>query len=104
MGWKGWICYLARVFTLLYLAVAALDEHNNQVWGIRISQFTPPEPHPRLSPYPTRFDDHRTTVNAGIKYIKLESIDAFRADPTNIVFLTKIRLSGQGLAIKFFNQ
>ena len=96
---------LARVFTSLRLAVATLDKYYDQVWeDPNIPIYAPPKPHPRLFPYPTRFDEYRAEADGGPKCTEFEYIDAFGADPTNVAFLAKVKSSDRKLVVKFVDR
>jgi len=82
--------------------VAALDEYYGQVLqDPNIPALVINEPHPRFFPYPTKFEEWNPVANVKPTCTEFEYIDAFRADPTNLTFLAKVKSSGQKLVIKF---
>jgi hypothetical protein len=96
---------LARVFGSLRLSVAELDRYYGQVSkDPTIPALIFNEPHPRLFPYPTKFEEYRPEANAGPKYTEFEYIDTFRADPTNVTFLAKVKSSDQELVVKLVDR
>ena len=96
---------IARVFTSLRLAVTALDKYYGQVWEDPYTPiYAPPRPHPRLFPYPTKFDKFPTSANTGSECTEFEYIDAFSADPTNVTFLARVKSSNQKLVVKFVDR
>ena len=64
----GRLYRLARTFTSLRLALTALDKYYDQIWNDNgIPALEPDKPHPRLFPYPTKFQEYRTEVDAKSK-------------------------------------
>ena len=112
---------LARIFTSLCRALVALDKYYDQIWNDNsIPALEPDKPHPRLFPYPTKFQEYRaevdaksktadagsTTADAESRTTEFEYIDAFRADPTNVTFLAKVKPSDSDwkLVVKFVDR
>ena len=115
----GRLYRLARTFTSLRLALAALDNYYDRILNDdSIPALEPDKPHPRLFPYPTKFQEYRvdaksktadaksTTTNAESTATEFEYIDAFRPDPTNVTFLAKVKSSGSDrkLVVKFVDR
>ena len=85
--------------------MTALDEYYGQVdKDPNIPALVLNKPHPRLFPYPTSFDEYPTEAGEEPKPTEFEYIDAFRADPTNVTFLAKVKSSDRKLVIKFVDR
>ena len=110
----GRLYQLARTFTSLRRALVALDEYYDRILNDNgIPALEPDKPHPRLFPYPTKFQEYRAKVDAKSKTAYAESrttefeyIDAFRPDPTNVTFLAKVKSSNSDrkLVVKFVDR
>lgn len=85
--------------------MVALDRYYGQVWEDQsIPVYVPLKPHPRVFPYPTKFNERPTEADTTPEYIEFEYIDALRADPTNVTFLAKVKSSDKKLVIKFVDR
>jgi len=99
------VYHLARVFASLRLAVAALDKYYDEVsQDPDIPALVFNEPHPRFFPHPTKYEEYRAEANLEPKCTEFEYINAFRADPSNVTFLAKVKSSDQKLVIKFVDR
>ena len=101
---EGRLYRLARVFYALRLAIAALDDYYDQISkDEQIPKLVDNEPHPRLFPYPTEFEEYtpNSSETAQSSPIRFKYINFPSTADTNVTFIAKVESQNRELVVKF---